>query len=335
MVECEYQGYEPMKTILRLLVAVMIIAFASQTMGALPEVPSDETGAKLWKSKREATVASLQSKPINERIPSLAEILRQLKTLGYRECPEEEAIISQLENVILSTSGHAKYFQEKLESMRSEVLVNIDKSSDEIERMRLGGKITGPGDYDDFRRTVFPILSLLPSCETVSVLGHFLNDPESRDGRDLTGEVIKFSDYQHYPPNCAAAYIAIANLGIEKPPGGAKPDRNAYDYNLDEVDAWKNWWNQVKDGNRTYRFIGSPIEYGPDGPASVEIIQRAQRSMKRDEERAAGHKKSFSVGEPSSVIAQIHKPLSIIGIFAVCALVTGFVWFFLIGRRAA
>ena len=323
-----------MKHNLRIVVAVIILAFVSQTMGAIPEVPSDEAGARLWKSKREATVVDLRRKPINERIPSLAEILRQLKTLGYRECPEKEAIIAQLENVILSTSGHAKYYQNKLESMRSEVLANLDKSSDEIENMRLGGKIIEPGDYDDFRQTVFPILGLLPSCETVSVLGHFLNDPESRDGRDLTGEVIKFSDYQHYPPNCAAAYIAIANLGIEKPPGGVKPDRNAYDYNLDEVDAWKNWWNQVKDGKRTYRFIGSPIEYGPDGPASVEVIHRAQRNMKRDEERVAGHKKSFSVGEPASVIAQIRKPSSIIAILGVCALVPAALWYFLRGRRA-
>ena len=165
------------------------------------------------------------------------------------------------------------------------------------------------------------------------VLGHFLNDPESRDGRDLTGEVIKFSDYQHYPPNCAAAYIAIANLGIEKPPGGEKPDRNAYDYNLAELDAWKNWWNQVKDGRRTYRFIGSPIEYGPDGPASVEVIQRAQRNMKRDEERVAGHKKSFFVGEPASVIAQIRKPSSIIAIFIAFALIAGAAWYFLICRK--
>ena len=322
-----------MKHNLRIVVAVIILAFVSQTMGAIPEVPSDEAGARLWKSKREATVVDLRRKPINERIPSLAEILRQLKTLGYRECPEKEAIIAQLENVILSTSGHAKYYQNKLESMRSEVLANLDKSSDEIENMRLGGKIIEPGDYDDFRQTVFPILSLLPSSETVSVLGHFLNDPESRDGRDLTGEVIKFSDYQHYPPNCAAAYIAIANLGIEKPPGGVKPDRNAYDYNLDEVDAWKNWWNQVKDGKRTYRFIGSPIEYGPDGPASVEVIHRAQRNMKRDEERVAGHKKSFFVGEPASVIAQIRKPSSIIAIFIAFALIAGAAWYFLICRK--
>jgi hypothetical protein len=322
-------GEELMKKSIRLLIFTTLF-FGKIANGLTFE---DQFHERLIEVGWKQCLSELGQYSLDEQRYILGRALQSFSRNSIPRDPARQESLEMAQSAMLATSGHAKYYQEKLESMRSEALANLDKSSDEIERMRLGGKITELGDYDDFRQTIFPILGLLPSCETVSVLGHFLNDPESRDGRDLTGEVIRFTDYQHYPPNCAAAYIAIANLGIEKPPGGAKPDRNAYDYNLAEVDAWKNWWNQVKDGNRTYRFIGSPIEYGPDGPASVEVIQRAKRNMKRDEERTAGHKKSFSVGEPTSVIAQIRKPSSIIAIFIAFALIAGAAWYFLIRRR--
>ena len=297
----------------------------------LPENPIEYS---TWE-KRLLEAVKLQAGQSPEvAIPKLGRWVNQLSRGANIEAGERPVFYAA-QSALLSVPGHAKYYQDKLESMRAEVLANSVKSSEEIERMRLSGKVVEFGDYDNFRQTVFPILALLPSSETVAVLGHFLNDPESRDGRYLTGELIPRNDNIPFPPNCGAAYIAITNLGIEKPPGGAKPSRRWYDYDLDEVDAWKDWWNQIKSGKRTYRFSGSPIEYGPDGPASSEVIQRAQRNMKRDEERAAGHKKSSSMIEPASVITQIRKPSSIAAILAACALVAGVVWYFIRARKAA
>ena len=287
-----------------------------------------------WYEKWEKTISAVDKLPEGVRIETLGKALGVGTNTGELT-GEKKAIFDRAQSLLLANPGHAKYYQDKLESMRAEVLANSVKSSEEIERMRLSGKVVEFGDYDNFRQTVFPVLALLPSSETVAVLGHFLNDPESRDGRYLTGELIPRNDNIPFPPNCGAAYIAITNLGIEKPPGGAKPSRRWYDYDLDEVDAWKAWWNQIKSGKRTYRFSGSPIEYGPDGPASSEVIQRAQRNMKRDEERAAGHKKSSSMIEPASVITQIRKPSSIAAILAACALVAGVVWYFIRARKAA
>lgn len=195
---------------------------------------------------------------------------------------EQQQIFDKAQSTLLSIPGHAKYYQNKIESLRAQMLASLNKHDEVVGHW---------ATYDDFRKKAFGVLGLLPSSESVAVLGHFLNDPESRDGRYVTGELIPRSDYQHYPPNCGAAYIAIANLGIENPPGGAKPDRRMHDYDLDQVDAWKDWWNEIKEGRRTYRFIGSSIEYGPDGPASKEVIQRVERDRKRDMERAAGRKK--------------------------------------------
>ncbi len=85
---------------------------------------------------------------------------------------------------------------------------------------------------------------------------------------------------------------SIHALGIEHPPFRelrANPNGGIFG---GEVDAWKDWWNEVKEGRRTYRFMGSSIEYGSDGPASKELIQLVKCDRKRDDERAAGHRKS-------------------------------------------
>ncbi len=244
-------------------------------------------------------------------------------------------VFKRAQTMMLAIPGHAKHYQDKIESLRAEVLANT-KIPDEVARLQQDGKQPiHIGDYNDFRKVAFPVLGLLPSSESVAVLGHFLNDPESRDGRFMTGELIPRNDYQHYPPNCAAAYIAIANLGIENPPGDAKPDKRLYDYDLDQVDAWKEWWNEVKEGRRTYRFIGSSIEYGPDGPASKEVIQRVERDRKRDEERTAGHKKSSITAESESAAFQASKPSSIAWLVASIGLCAAAVGYFVKNRKSA
>jgi hypothetical protein len=232
----------------------------------------------------------------------------------------QKKIYEAVQSDLLAIPEHAIYFKNKLE--RARLKVKSGKGdSDEQEN-----------DILEYRETQgeFGILGSLPSHQSVAVLGFFINDNEGRDGLKVNGKTNTGED--GFDLNCLIAMRQLNRIGIEKPP----VDLNKPIYKeiaLEYVDKWKNWWNQVKDGNRTYRFIGSPIEYGPDGPASVEVVQRAQRIMKRDEERVAGHKKSFSVGEPTSVIAQIRKPSSIVAIFIAFALIAGAAWYFLIRRR--
>ena len=270
---------------------------------------------------------------------------RALLSFSRDQIPRDHSRQENLEtaqSTLLSIPGHAKYYQDKIESMRTEAIANFKKSDEELDQLRLEGTVVEGGNYDDFREKAFGVLGLLPSSEAVAVLGHFLNDSEGRDRKDLFGRPLIGTDTTYFGRNCVAALIALSNLGIDQPPS---QNKRQYDMNYTtfymtedeerEVDTWKDWWNQVKGGKRTYRFIGSPIEYGPDGPASIEVIQRVQRNMKRDEERAAGHKKSSSVSESASVITQIRKPSSIAAILTVCALVAGVVWYFIRGRKAA
>lgn len=263
---------------------------------------------------------------------------RALHAFGSDQIPRDPARQESLEkaqSVLLATPGHAKYYQDKIESLHAEVLADSKLSQEERMKMQDAGKSpTYPGDYEDFRSSAFPVLGLLPSSESVAVLGHFLNDPEGLDGNNMFGRRIAKSDFVPYPANAGAAVIALRKLGIERPPIPTSPYAGSDDYETAEVDAWKGWWNEVKDGKRTYRLIGSPIEYGPDGPASKEAIQRTERNQKRDAERSADHKKATAITEPASLISQISKPSTIAGILAACALVAAAGWYFLRGRKA-
>ena len=90
-------------------------------------------------------------------------------------------------------------------------------------------------DYESFREKAFLALGLLPSWETVAVLGHFLNDPEGLDGKRLSGGSRFGSDYQGFPANAEASALALSKLGIANAPFQAAGGR---DYpRKGEVDA--------------------------------------------------------------------------------------------------
>lgn len=318
-----------------LFIAICAITFFGTKLYAF--LPYEDGGRDVWEASMRQGFQKLNSKTVKEQIEYLSDLVYSLN--GTYRSVEIAAIRAEATDLLLSIPGHAKYYQDKIESMRTEVLANAKKSDDEIFEMQLKDQeVVYAGTYERYGAMIaFPTLGLMPSAEAVAVLGHFLDDPEGRNGKTLleNNRSNPGDDFGPRPINSERAATAIRNLGIEHPPFKAPVGREREDLREGEVDAWKNWWDDVKEGRRTYRFIDSPIEYGPDGPASIEVIQRAQRNMKRDEERAAGHRKSPSVSEPASVITQIRKPSSIAAILAACALVAGVVWYFLRGRKAA
>lgn len=241
-------------------------------------------------------------------------------------------------STLLSIPGHAKYYQDKIEAMRAEVLASARKSDEEIMKMQDEGlEVTNAWTYESYCVNAFRTLAHIPSSECVAVLGAYLNDPMGRDGKTLLGDNRSNpgDDFDPRPINSQGAAIAIRKLGIEHPPFKPYADGGLDRVRDGEVDAWKDWWNQVKDGKRTYRFIGSSIEYGPDGPATKEVIQHAERDRKRDGEREAGQRKSPIVPETAATVDVVTKPLSIAGILAACALTGAAIWYYLRGRRVA
>jgi len=230
-----------------------------------------------WFAKRMSKLeAAMNMDDRDEKIESLATFVR-IGRFGRMD-EEQREIFDKAQTALLQIPGHAIHFQNKIESLRSDVL-QASKLPGEPFRKKVNSAL---GDYEDFRTRAFPILGLLPSSETVAALGHFLNDPEGRDGKNILGEPFIISDSTPFPINAGAAAIAIRKLGVDHPPFHEDPRADDYYYTAEEIDAWKDWWNEVKDGKRTYRFIGSPIEYGPDGPATKEQLQRIERNRQRE-----------------------------------------------------
>ncbi len=174
------------------------------------------------------------------------------------------------------------------------------------------------------------ILRQLPSPETVAVLGHYLEDPEGRDGIDLLGNpIFNGSDVGPALPNCGQACFAMENLGIEHPPIPPSPYKDMGTVlNEERADAWKQWWNEIKSGKRTYRFIGSDIDYGPDGPATKEQLERITKNQRRDD-RTATNRGSAPVDSEDRGVSVPAKPsTAYLVIGAVATLLASFAWYF-------
>jgi hypothetical protein len=269
-----------------------------------------------------------------EKIPALGEFIGIGRYGPSSMDDEQRAIFDKARSALLAIPGHAKYYQDKIERTRAFTKHYYGLSKEEQRKIQEQFRdqqqdISKEINYDGVRGDAFDILGLLPSPETVAVLGHYLEDSEGRDGKDLLGDPIHTgSDAIPRPPNCGIAYFALGRLGIEQPP---IPPTDMEDrvLNQERVDVWKQWWSEIKAGKRTYRFKGSPIEYGADGPATPEQIEKARSTRERDEKRAAGHarrtdKEEGSENEPEA--NERSRPLFML-IASAVAVLASIVWY--------
>ncbi|MCB1132607.1 MAG: hypothetical protein KDN05_15885, partial [Verrucomicrobiae bacterium] len=95
--------------------------YAATASGALPEIPDNDAGASLWKSKRRQAIESVLSGEAGLRIPQLGEMLRQLTTLRYRSSPEKDEIVGLLRQSLVSIPGHAEYYRDRLLNAQEEM----------------------------------------------------------------------------------------------------------------------------------------------------------------------------------------------------------------------
>lgn len=254
----------------------------------------------------------------SEKIESLGKFLG-IARYGYGSMDDEQrAIFDKAQSALLAIPGHATYYQDQIEKNRELAKKNESLPEEEKTRLRREGKWVGAADYDTIRNDAFIVLGFLPSPQAVAVLGNFLEDPEGRDGINMLGYPMESSDASVTPCNAGCATQAIRKLGIEKPPF-REPHANPHNGIFDgEIDAWKDWWNEVKAGRRTYRFTGSSVEYGPDGPIRSE---RVEKGRKRTGER----ENSGSSAGDSSVSSTARMVALILGGVAVIA---SLVWYF-------
>ncbi len=250
-------------------------------------LPFSEGGKVEWEQKMRGGFESLDQKSDDEKIEYLSGVVMALS--GTYLSLQTADVRREATRLLLSTPGHAIYYRDKIEAMRSEALATSKKSDQEIfEMANAGREVVYEVNYMRYAEMIaFPTLGMLPSAETVGVLGHFLADPEGRDGKSLTGRPLALPSDDFLPPkpNAEWAVLEIRKLGIDRPPVPVAESDGSGLISEGEVDAWLGWWNEIAAGRRTYRFAGSEVEYGPDGPATAEAVRRNALNRRRDAER--------------------------------------------------
>ncbi|RYD82697.1 MAG: hypothetical protein EOP84_09020 [Verrucomicrobiaceae bacterium] len=136
-------------------------------------------------------------------------------------------------------------------------------------------------------------MSYLPSVETVRVLGKFLSDERGYTKLPLNPTIKEIEAAGREVPNCKGAAKALVCL-----PFVSKPlDKDWMTMTYEDVAPWREWYEQIKAGNRTFRFEGDPTEYDLNGPASKQTLDRIARADKRDAERAVGKRRGAEAEE--------------------------------------
>ena len=182
-------------------------------------LPSDPVAYAAWEQRLLSGIEQRKKSPPEIAIPKLGDLVSQLSQ-GANIEGGERPVFHAAQSALLSIPDHAQYYQDKIEDIREQVKANANLSLEEKERLRRAGKpAVGLGDYEEVCSNAFTVLAQLPGPETVAVLGHFLEDPEGRDGKDLLGgPYIIGGDAMRQLPNCGLACISISNLGIEHAP---------------------------------------------------------------------------------------------------------------------
>lgn len=205
----------------------------------LPEKDSIEREqVQIWESK----LAAARTLEPREKILALG---LGLRSMGWRRSfpdhgIEVDLMYRKLQQELLSTPGHARYF------------------ADEVERLIADPKNAGSSVRERswyLRQT----LVHLPSPETIQVLGSYLYD--ERFSLDPT--VVNSGATG---PTYALVAVALRHIGLRETEDYIRTQGTRWTTEED-IESIRRWWEEVKTGERTFSFKGQDVEYRflPDG----------------------------------------------------------------------
>jgi hypothetical protein len=121
----------------------------------------------------------------------------------------------------------------------------------------------------------------------------------------------------------------LDSLPIVAKPMKAPPQ--GYD-SPEETLPWRQWYQEIKDGRRTFRFEGDPTEYDLNGPAPKEKLERLALATRMDKDRAARHGGTDEATTPEPPVSS---KTPIVGlVLAGSAVFASLVWYFRKAKRA-
>lgn len=298
------------------IIKILVIAIFLG-MKSLANLPDDPVEYARWEANLLAAINAQANVPPEQAIPKLGGWIQRV---SQKRAPNWEKgdrpVFHAAQSALLAIPGHADYFKKAIKDLQFK-----------LESALKDEKWNYVNDYSRLQWDSFQTLGLLPSVETVKVLGDFLYDESGglnlKDGDPMPTEGEIMSQQKK---NCRLASSALFQL-IDNPPMKAEKG--------DAVEVWRLWYEQVKAGNRTFRFKGDPTEYDLEGPAPKEKLKRVDRDRKRDGERAVGHEKSSAAPASAPEITQTNKPYSIVWLVAAIGLGGAGVWYVLRNRKSA
>jgi hypothetical protein len=206
-----------------------------------------------WRSRSLQKIETAGTLPQSEKFETLA-ILVRAGDQGLDSPSDAQREVSQRAiAALLASPGYGDYFASRLRSIRE----NSKGEPGSINRM------------EEAQLACFYTLRMLPSAESVRVLGEFLYDEEERVPPSLPNQPDdRHARQRELGVNFNAYYSleAMAKLPLVAPPV-PKRKRDFVSY-VQDIDAWRLWYEQVKSGKRTFRFEGDPQEYSLAGPVN-------------------------------------------------------------------
>ena len=301
------------------ILAVFMGAGGNLPAEPLPVMPNSGDLVAYWRGKFEKAEAETVE---HQKLDQLGEVIRgvgHFKQFGNRyslgQLPE---LLTEVQSAMISIPGHADYIAKSIKDLQTKL-----NNAPEADKWNVRPA------YDSAQASGFETLSHLPSAETVRVLGEFLYDEEGginmKEGASMPTLDESMAQQKK---NCNKAVITLSVL-IDSPPVEKSGSLRA-----EVFEAWRRWHEQVKAGQRTFRFVGDPTEYDLNGRAPKEKLNRIARARKRDSEREAGHKKiagSSDLAEPVISLAPSKTtPVSIL--IAGMLLLGSLVWYLMKAR---
>jgi len=212
-------------------------------------------------------IGKFPNNPSDDQIVEFSRTLSNLK--GIREyypelIPEVDLYFNQIQSKLLATPGHAEAFERFYLKVKDAAL----------------NKKTHWGTVWQASQDL-AVLRYLPSPETMRVLGRMMEDTK---GATLEEKYPgQNEDYIGYASSAAEwAVVSLDQIGIEDPP---VPGDHSYNDTIgnawDYLPAWQTWWQEVKEGKRTYKFKGSDVAYDFNGP--VKTFKKESSSTQTSE----------------------------------------------------
>jgi hypothetical protein len=175
---------------------------------------------------------------------------------------------------LVAIPGHADYYKMRIINAR----IAFERETGEASKGVLRSKI------QDEQLKAFRILALLPTPETVRVLGDFLEDEQDLQLLHRRDEA--WAEGAWFGSNAEYALGALAKLPLISKP--VPPRSGAVVVFAEDIEAWRLWYGQVKLGKRTFQFEGDPRVYNLEGAVpEVAVSTRPRKAGLPDRDTEA------------------------------------------------